>query len=199
MSAMIEALTGQLLSGGQLNLLSQQLGADQDQTKTALAAALPMLLSGLARNTQKPDGAQALLGALDRHDGGTLDNLQGFLGKPDLADGEGILGHVFGDRRANVEQGLGKAAGVDPMKMAKMMAMLAPLVMGYLGRQKRQGNLDAGGLADLLGAESAGLQKKDAGFGMLGRLLDKDGDGSIVDDLMGSAGKGMLGKLFGRG
>lgn len=199
MSSMIESLAGSLLSGGQLGMLSQQLGTDEDETRTAVAAALPMILSGLARNAAEPGGAQALLGALDRdHDGSRLDNLGGFLGEPDLADGRGILGHVFGDRRETVEQGVGKAAGLDPQKVARMMAMLAPLVMAYLGRQKRQANLDAGGLGDLLKQESSQMQQRDPGLGMLGRLLDRDGDGSVADDLMGSLGKNLLGNLFGR-
>lgn len=191
MSSMVEQLTSQLLSGGSLGALSGQLGADEDQTRNAVSAALPMLLAGLAKNAARPEGAQALFGALEKkHDGGMLDDLAGFLGKPDTDDGNGILGHVFGQKRQTVEQGVGAAAGMDPAKVARMMAMLAPIVMGYLGRQKRQQNLDARSLGDLLGGEAGALEKKDAGFGMLGRLLDQDGDGSIADDL--------LGKLFGR-
>lgn len=192
MSSIIEALTGQLLEGGHLGALSSQLGADQDQTRSAVSAALPMLLAGLAKNASKPDGAQALFGALERdHDGGMLDDLAGFLGKKDTKDGEGILGHVFGGRRETVEKGVGAAAGgMDPAKVKMMMAMLAPVVMGYLGRQRQQKSLDARSLGDLLGNEAGTLQKRDPGFGMLGKLLDKDGDGSIADDL--------LGKLFGR-
>jgi hypothetical protein len=192
MSAMVEALTRQLLSGGNLGALSGQLGAEEQQTRSAVNAALPMLLAGLAKNASQPDGAQALFGALEKkHDGGMLDDLAGFLGKSDTADGEGILGHVFGNRRATVEQGVGKAAGgMDPAKVARMMSMLAPMVMGYLGRQKRQKNLDARSLGDLLGGEAGLMEQKSPGFGMLGKLLDKDGDGSIADDL--------LGKLFGK-
>lgn len=192
MSAMVEALTRQLLSGGNLGALSGQLGAEENQTRSAVDAALPMLLAGLAKNAAQPEGAQALFGALEKkHDGGMLDDLAGFLGKADTADGEGILGHVFGNRRATVEQGVGKAAGgMDPAKVARMMSMLAPMVMGYLGRQKRQKNLDARSLGDLLGGEAGLMEQKSPGFGMLGKLLDKDGDGSIADDL--------LGKLFGK-
>lgn len=191
MSSMVEQLTSQLLGGSGLGALSGQLGADEDQTRNAVNAALPMLLAGLAKNASKPEGAQALFGALEKkHDGGMLDDLAGFLGQPDTDDGNGILGHVFGQKRQTVEKGVGAAAGMDPAKVARMMSMLAPIVMGYLGRQKRQQNLDARSLGDLLGGEAGALEKKDAGFGMLGKLLDADGDGSIADDL--------LGKLFGR-
>jgi len=193
MSSIVEALAGQLLSGDKLGALSGQLGTNQDQTRSAVSAALPMLLAGLAKNASKPEGAQALLGALDKdHDGGMLDDLAGFLGKKETAaDGEGILGHVFGERRSTVEKGVGAAAGgMDPAKVKMMMSMLAPVVMGYLGRQKRTNNLDARSLGDLLGGEAGALEKKNPGFGMLGKLLDQDGDGSIADDL--------LGKLFGK-
>jgi len=188
---MLETLASQLLSGKQLGTLSTQLGSDPDRTKTAVNAALPMLLAGLAKNAAKPDGAKSLLGALERdHDGGMLDDLAGFFGKKETTDGEGILGHVFGGRRDNVEKGVGRAAGMDSTQVKRMMAMLAPVVMGYLGRQKRQNNLDARGLGDLLGGEAGMMEKKNPAFGMLGKLLDADGDGSIADDL--------LGKLFGK-
>lgn len=192
MSSIVEALTGQLLQGSNLGALSSQLGADQDQTRSAVSAALPMLLAGLAKNASKPEGAQALFGALERdHDGGMLDDLAGFLGKKDTTDGDGILGHVFGGRRETVEKGVGAAAGgMDPAKVKTMMAMLAPMVMGYLGRQRQQKSLDARSLGDMLSSEAGTLQKRDPGFGILGKLLDQDGDGSIADDL--------LGKLFGR-
>jgi hypothetical protein len=193
----MEMLTSQLGSGPALGQLSQQLGADERSTQSALGAALPVLLGALARNSSRSGGAQALDRALERHDGGVLDNLTGFLGAPDVDDGNGILGHVLGERRASVEAGVGKASGIDPSMIAKLLPILAPIVLGALGRQKRQQNLDVGGLTNLLGTERRHIEASGPDLGMLGQLLDQDGDGSVADDVA-KIGGGLLGRLFGK-
>ncbi|HYQ84714.1 MAG TPA: DUF937 domain-containing protein, partial [Rubrobacter sp.] len=90
------------------------------------------------------------------------------------------------------ESGLGRATGLDAGTMAKLLALLAPIVLGYLGRQQRQSNLDAGGLSDYLGGERQRIEQNPQANKGLGSLLDADGDGQILDDLMGMAG-GFLG------
>jgi hypothetical protein len=73
------------------------------------------------------------------------------------------------------------------------LSMLAPLVMGALGKAQREGKLDPGALAGMLGAERQKASDAAPGvMGMLGRFLDRDGDGSVMDDI-----GGMLGKLGG--
>lgn len=225
MSGIVDLLTSQL-GGGMLDQLSGQIGADKDQTEAALSAAIPVLLGGLAKNaTSSPEGAAALAGALDRdHDGSILDNLPGLLGSltggggggggglgglleaatsmlggatKKTVDGGAILGHILGDRRNSVESGIGKASGLDASKVAMLLPMLAPLVMGALGKMKKQKNLDAGGLAEMLGQEKTNLQKTNPSVvgGLMG-MLDADNDGSIIDDLAKIGGKGLLGRLF---
>ncbi|MEZ4415286.1 MAG: DUF937 domain-containing protein [Gemmatimonadota bacterium] len=199
MASIIEALAGQLLTGQMTGQLSQALGTDEKTARTAASAALPMILGALAKNAGKPDGAGALLGALDRdHDGQILDDLPAFFQKGDVADGEGILRHALGDHRAPIEEGISKAAGLDPRQMAKMMALLAPVVMGALGRARKERQLDTGGLSDLLRGEEKVMRQKAPEIGLMGSLLDKDGDGSIVDDVVGRIGKGLLGSLLRR-
>ena len=81
----------QALSGGAINQISQAIGADEQTTGTAIQSALPMLLSGLASNSQSEQGASSLLGALDRdHDGSALDDIAGLVGN--LAQGQGEPG-----------------------------------------------------------------------------------------------------------
>ncbi len=197
MNPLLDLLQGQI-GGGALAQVSQRLGADQGQTTQAVAAALPMLLGALARNAAKPDGAQALHGALTRdHDGRALDDLPGALNRPDTADGNAILGHVFGERRGAVETGVSRVSGLDGQRTGQLMAMLAPVVMGALGRMQRQKNLDSAGLASALAGERQGVERASAGLGGLTALLDADGDGQIMDDVVGKLGNGVLGGLFG--
>lgn len=203
-------LLGPALNGGTLQNLSQTVGADEQTTQRAMMAALPLILGAMNRNTNDPQGAQSLAHALEKdHDGSLLDNLGGFLGNltgagsaasaagvnPRAVDGTGILGHIFGKQLPQVQQGVGKATGLDGGQVTRMLVALAPLVMAYLGRQKRQRNLDAGGLSDLLREESTQARQAapDDLLGTIGSFLDRDGDGNPLDDVAGMLG-GLLGK-----
>ncbi|MFN0150093.1 MAG: DUF937 domain-containing protein [bacterium] len=205
MSSLIEMLTQQI-SGGALSQMSRKLGTNEGATQAAVSAAVPLLIAALAKNAAQPEGAQALHQALARdHDGGLLDDVAGFLGGggagagatpgAGAADGAGILRHVLGDRRGALESKLGGAAGLDANATARLLEMVAPLVMGALGRAQRQGGLDAGALASMLGGQSAAARAQSPDvMGMLGSLLDSDKDGSVVDDLGRIAGKLFGGK-----
>ena len=203
MNGILDLLAGSL--GGNMGQLASAIGADEGSTQKAVGAALPALLAALNRNTNSGAGAQGLASALQRdHDGSLLDNIGGFLGGAmggsRSTDGTGILGHILGGQRQTVEQGVAKASGLDMGKVAKLLPLLAPLVMAAIGRRQRQANLDPTGLSGLLGQESQRARQA-APDGLLGHLtgfLDKDGDGSIQDDLMAQAGRAALGKLFGR-
>jgi hypothetical protein len=182
----------QRLGGDAVNQISKQLGTDPGTAQTAIAAALPMLVGALARNAQDPGKAGALANALGRHDGSVLDDVAGYLGRGgDTSDGDGILGHVLGGRKETVQTGLGRAAGLDPAKAGTLLAMLAPLIMGALGKAQREKGLDTGGLAGMLGSEQQRAADAAPGvMGMLTSLLDRDRDGSVMDDI-----GAMLGKL----
>jgi hypothetical protein len=190
-------LTQQLTNDQRVGKVSNQLQADPAATRNALGAALPILMGALARNSADRNGAAALDHALTKHDGGILDNLDGFLDAPDTDDGDGILRHVLGDKRSTVESGVSKASGLDTSLVAKLLPMLAPVVLGALGRQKRQDNLNADELASVLGSEKQRMEQASPAAGLLVGLLDQDGDGDITDDILGKVGKGLLGGLFG--
>lgn len=190
-------LVNQQLSGPRLTQMSQQLGISEDQTREALPAALAALTGAMAQNASQPQGAQQLSNALNKdHDGSLLDSLDGFLGGAgggNLGAGASILGHVFGQRQQRVEGNLGRTTGLDPQTMARLLALLAPIVMAYLGRRQRQQRLDPGGLAGVLGEERQRIEQVPQARRGLGALLDLDGDGQVMDDLANLAG-GMFGK-----
>lgn len=197
MSDLLSTLT-QSLGGSALQQISRQIGADEGSTSKAIAGALPILMGALDRNTDQPGGAESLLGALSRdHDGGVLDNLSGLLGGSGAGAGEAILGHVLGAKRQSVQTGLGRASGLDVGSIAKLLPILAPIVMGALGRTQRQQGLDARGLSDYLTGQRQQAEKRapDA-MGVLGNLLDTNDDGQIADDVV-KIGSSLLGGLFG--
>ena len=192
---MILDLIRQSLGGREIDQIGLQLGTGPDQTRQAVAAALPLLLSALGRNSSQPQGATALATALERdHDGSILDDLAGFLGQGSTGPGDGILNHVLGSRRQNVEMGLGQASGLGGDSVAKLLSLLAPIVMGALGKAQSSRSLDPGGLSNLLEAEATSSADSSQ-WGSLLSLLDSDGDGDVSDDLT-RIGSQLLGGLF---
>lgn len=185
----LHQMLGQLLQPETVGQVSDQTGLSRDTTSSLVSAALPLLVSGLARNAQRTDGAGALASALQRdHDGSVLDDIGGFLGSGQASSaGAGILGHVFGGRTDAIASALGRSAGVDAGQAQQVLAMLAPLVLGALGRTTRQENLGADVLAERLQEERQQLPGGSQLGGLLTSLLDQDGDGQVLDDLAGLA------------
>lgn len=123
-------------------------------------------------------------------------------GAPAQSDGGGLLGggigaailrHVLGGRQAGVEQGVGRATGLDAATVGQLLAILAPIVMGALGRARQGG----GGLDSILGgAQQEVQQQAPAANDFLTQILDQNRDGSSLDDVA-RMGAGILGGLFG--
>lgn len=182
------------LQGQPLEDIGNRLGLSPSQTSTAVSAALPLLLGALGRNASQPQGAQELYGALERdHSGLDIGNVLGsVLGGG--GQGGAILGHVFGARQQNAAQGLGAATGLGGNQASSLLQMLAPLVLAYLAKRMFSGNAQAGaspqGLGQILGDERQSItQQGGLGGGLLGAVLDRDGDGDAdFSDLIGLAG-----------
>ena len=188
----------QQLGGGGISEIARSVGLSSGDVGNVLAGAVPAMMAGLTRNAASSGGAEGLLGALDRdHDGSILDDVAGYLGGGgNLAGGAGILGHVLGGRQPNVESAVSKSSGVDLASVGKIMAMVAPLIMGALGKAKSQQGFDASGLAAALGQqEHAARQVSPSAVDMFTRMLDSDGDGDSMDDIV-KLGSGLLGGLF---
>lgn len=205
MSNFLELLQGQL-DEGLVDTLSQQIGgADRQQTANAAQGIMSSLVTALAKNASSPEGAASLNNALERdHDGSLLDSLgdmfsggQVAQSQARAANGAGILKHLLGGNQGGVVEMVSKMSGLDNDKTGNLMTMLAPMVMGMLGKQKQQQGLDIGGLAGLL-TNSVNTQRQAGNpiMDMATRFLDQDGDGSAVDDIAGMVGKGLLRKLF---
>ena len=191
----LEALLG-LLQGQDLGQLAEQVGGNEGQVKNGVMAALPAMLTALSKNTGTEKGAQELNNALEKkHDGSILDNLSGYLSNPDLKDGAGILNHLFGSQTSNVANAVSQSSGLDTNGSMKMLQMLAPVLMGMLGQQKKQNNLDAKGLGHLTSMLASNFGSEAGASGIMEavtNLLDANKDGNVMDDIMG-----MVGKIFG--
>ena len=191
----LEALLG-LLQGQDLGNLASQVGGNEGEVKNGVMAALPAMLAALGKNAGTEKGAEELNNALEKkHDGSILDNLSGYLSNPDLKDGAGILNHLFGNQTSNVANAVSQSSGLDTNGSMKMLQMLAPILMGMLGQQKKQNNLDAEGIGNLTSMLASNFGSEAGASGIMDvvtNLLDANKDGNVMDDIMG-----MVGKFFG--
>jgi hypothetical protein len=206
----LQDLLGQAQGDQAVQEISQNVGAEPSIVSTAIQAALPMLLNGLASNASTPEGAQSLNNALDQnHDGGVLDNLGGLAGMifgggqgasaSPATNAGGILGHILGSSQGQVAQQVSNQSGLGTGQVAQILMFLAPIVMGYLGRQKQQQGIGAEGLGGLLGGLLGGSQTQSQSVGgsvlnMASGILDSDHDGSAVDDIASMAFKYLTNK-----
>ena len=188
----LEALLG-LLQGQDLGNLASQVGGNEGEVKNGAMAALPAMLAALGKNAGTEKGAEELNNALEKkHDGSILDNLSGYLSDPDLKDGAGILNHLFGNQTSNVANAVSQSSGLDTNGSMKMLQMLAPILMGMLGQQKKQNNLDAKGLGNLTSMLASNFGSEAGASGIMEavtNLLDANKDGNVMDDIMGIVGK----------
>ncbi len=186
---LIQGAMGQQIVGS----AAKQLGINESQAQTAVAAAVPFLLSALNKNAQG-GGAEGISNALNQHDGSILDNLSGFLGQGgNQQDGLGILGHVLGNKQQNVESAISQQSGLNMGQVTQILALVAPIVMGYLGKQKQSAGLDSNGIAGLLcglvGGSTTQTNQSGVNLGGFEKLLDQDGDGQLgLSDAMGLLG-----------
>ena len=190
----LEEILNHTLNADTIQQMSQTLGTDEATTGTAVQAALPLLLGAMTRNSSTPEGASSLLSALDKdHDGSILNDLGGLLAGYNTGPGGGILSHVFGDNLGAVQNGVSQASGLDLSRVASLLMMLAPIVMGALGKSRRQGQIDENSLPEVLGGATRQTASNSPITDMLSQMLDSNRDGSSLDDILRLAG-GLLGR-----
>lgn len=188
-----------------------QLGLNQSQSQSAIAALLPAISSALKQNTANPQGLAGLLGALQngQHEQ-YLDNPQ-MLGQPQTVnDGNAILGHLFGSKEVSraVAGRASEQTGIGSDVLKKLLPLVATMAMGSLSKQTKaptmqsaltglamqhlMGGPKKSGLGAILSAVTGanGRQQRQTqqthqqGMGILGKMLDADGDGSMMDDIL---------------
>ncbi len=202
MANLMSLLQGQL-SETLIDQLSNQLGgADRQQTEVASNLAMNTLMNALAKNASTPQGASSLLSALDRdHDGSIMDDLAGLISgnsQSKSADGMGILSHLLGGSNIfNVVEMISKGSGLNRNSSMNMLMKMAPMVLGMLGKQKRQTNMDQNGLMDFLSQSVRNQGQQNQASSLITKILDRDGDGSAMDEIAGMGMK-VLGGLFKR-
>jgi hypothetical protein len=204
---------------GAIGQVAQQLGVNEQVAEAGAAALLPAILGGFKKTTQaQPGGLEGLGGLLGQLGGGGLFDSVVSPEPTPVEKGNEVLGQIFGSKEVSrtVADHASGQTGIDPSLLKKMLPILAMLVAGYMAKQS--GGAEGGGLGGLIGgmlggggqasgggglggmlgnvlggALGGGQQAAPAGGGMggLGSLLDMNGDGNPLDDIIGVAGKMM--------
>jgi hypothetical protein len=179
----------QLLAQIPLAQIAQELGVDESQAEASSRTALEALLGGLQANASDPAGALSLGRALGNHDG-TL--LGADLGDIDQEDGSAIVENIFGGNTSEVIAQLGGVKGSGGSSLiAKLLPILAPFVLAWLGKKLR----GQGGLGDILGQVLGG-----AAGGAGGAASGSGGGlGDILGQVLGGAAGGAGGAASGSG
>lgn len=149
------SLAMQFLTPDMIGRIASGLGLDKGLAGKAISAALPSILAGIVGSSAKPDGLKALTSALGSQDPGLLGNLAGMLGGSNqsslISNGASMLSNVLGGSATGALAGaVAKFAGIGEGPSKSLLGMLAPVVMGTLGKQQQSAGLDAGGLAKML-------------------------------------------------
>ena len=177
-----------------IDQIQNSLGAgNKSEIVSAATMALPAMLEALNKNTKTKEGAQSLSDALDKdHDGTKLNDVASMISNYKNEDGQGILNHLFGSNKDNVVNAVSGGSGLDKSSTLDLMSMLAPFLLEYLGKNKKEQNLDAQGVSDLTSMFSVMLKSSNKDLmGTITGLLDGNKDGNIVDDAIN-----LLGNLF---
>ena len=194
-------ITDILAQMGGLQSMARELGVSETQAASGAEALIPAILGGFKRQAQaQPTGFEGLGGLLGQlGGGGLLDNV--LAPQPtDVTQGNNVLGQIFGSKDVSraVAQNAASQSGLDPSLLKKMLPILAMLVTGYMAKQQGAGATAqsapmSGGLGGLLGGLLGGQGAQSAGNGASGlaSMLDLNGDGNPLDDIMRMAGKAM--------
>jgi hypothetical protein len=208
-----------LQQSGAIGSIAQQLGVDEGVAQMGANALLPSILGGFKKTAQaqaqtESGGMEGLGGLLGQLGGGGLFDSVVAPEPTPVDQGNNILGQIFGSKdvsRTVADHASGQT-GIDPSILKKMLPILAMLVAGYMAKQS--GGEGAGGLGGMLGGLLGGGTAGGAGGGLGGMLggllgggqqaapvaggmgglagmLDMDGDGNPLDDILAMAGKMM--------
>ncbi|MEQ8309407.1 MAG: DUF937 domain-containing protein [Sphingopyxis sp.] len=197
-------LTDILTQAGGIESMAKELGIPAATAKQGADALLPAILGGFKKQAQAGGGVEGLGGLLGQlGGGGLLDAVIGPQPTP-VSQGNDVLGQIFGSKEVSrtVAGQASAQTGIDSGLLKQMLPMLAMMVAGYMAKQGGQGGASdglSGGLGGMLGnvlggalggggaAPSAG--GRSGGLGGLGKMLDLDGDGNPLDDIMGMVNK----------
>lgn len=177
-------------SSGGLGAIAQQVGLNESQAEQAVGALLPAVVGGFKKQAEGGGGLDGLSSILSGLGGASL--LENVVGSAPTNTGLGgnILGQIFGskDVSRSVANQAAQTTGLNVETLKKMLPLLAMVAAGVLAKQGGGASSGQGG-GGLLGQIGGMLGGANQSGGGLGQLLDQDGNGNPLDDVLRAAGK----------
>lgn len=168
------------LDGDAIAEIGDSIGEGLGKTHLAVITALPVMVTALSQRARQDNG-EALGEALDQdHDGEILRDVSAFVAAGQFADGDKILHHVLGEKRSSAARAIATSAGMGEAKTGELLEILAPVVLGAVGKVKKARRFGAAEMMAMLATEEQKIDRQLPGvISVVGEFLDTDGDGEM--------------------
>lgn len=155
MDSMVEGLMKQLMSGDNLSLMSNKVGADEKSTKSALEMGLPLLLGAMSNKASKPEGANEIMSILAQvGSNNPMDSMASYIGGSGSSQGTDMLSSILGSSLQPIQQTISKSTGLPSDVVGQLLSMALPLVLGSMIKSSPKQNMGSDDLSKLLGEQS---------------------------------------------
>jgi hypothetical protein len=184
----LKLLTEQISDKETLEKLGGSIGGRTEDVEKVAKMGIPALLQALEKNAKSKEGAESLANALEQHKDDEVEDVKGFLGNVDTDEGDKILQHILGGKKQTLQNNLAKQTGINSSEVSQILTKIAPLLLGALGKEKNQRDVDSSGIDGML----QGLIEQGSQSGLMNiaaNLLDDEGTGGIIKKLGGLFGK----------
>jgi|688.fasta_scaffold394091_2 hypothetical protein len=188
MSTLLDLIKSQLTPEN-IQSMAGSIGANPQQTNSAITQLLPVLVGAVSQQANTNTGLSFLTMLLDKNkDGSVVDDILRMVMGGDTnatSQGELAINALLGSKTTDVQNQVAQSSGIDVAAIAKLLPMLAPLVMGALAKAQASQNLSPQGLQAFLEKEStSAAATSPESQSLISSLLDSNKDGSVVDDVL---------------
>jgi len=147
----------ELLLGEVANKAANLLGEKEDKVKTAIEGLIPTFVGGLMKRASNEAGATTLMNVVKKgnHDGSIIEQLGDIVNNKDsfakiVEKGNGLVSMLLPDKKSSIATMISQFAGVRNSSATSLLSIVAPIVVGKLGKIVTTQNLDKAGLANTL-------------------------------------------------
>lgn len=147
----------ELLLGDIANKAANLLGEKEDKVKTAIEGLIPTFVGGLMKRASNEAGATTLLNVVKKgnHDGSIIEQLGNLVNNKEhfaqiVEKGNGLVSMLLPDKKSSIATMISQFAGVRNSSATSLLSIVAPVVVGKLGKMVISQNLDKVGLANVL-------------------------------------------------
>ena len=171
------------------------LGEQESGITKALGAATPAILQGIIRHASTDGGSGIMDLARQAAGTGILDQVSGLFGGSSaslLSQGAQWLGTIFGSKSSGLGSLLSSFAGIKSSSSQSILSALAPLALGFIGKQVSSQGLSAQGLMSWLSGQGDSIKSAiPSGFNLASLWEDSPRATPVEVPASGGSAEGM--------